>query len=295
MRFENTMTRQFIAGAVFDENTGAEAILASAQSVLAEALGNLRRCVVVGLTEEMDDSINLFANELGFLAPQKLARYNKTESRSDVASLTPTFLSALEHWLAPDFALYEEAQAIFKLHRATLQAKLFGDQTERTSEQIRLEQRRRHLKRYMDEASLKPDQYEYIWTAADMFLGENLHAREQSGDDLLRWTGPGDTTRMYLPFQRKGIWSLLIKLHAATDIKRLDACKVMVDGHPLEYHVQHHRSGQVWLSAEHAFMDAADEEGSIPELAIVSPVSRGEGEFRQLGVPLLSVYVKRRN
>jgi hypothetical protein len=154
MRFENTMTRQFIAGAVFDENTGAEAILASAQSVLAEALGNLRRCVVVGLTEEMDDSINLFANELGFLAPQKLARYNKTESRSDVASLTPTFLSALEHWLAPDFALYEEAQAIFKLHRATLQAKLFGDQTERTSEQIRLEQRRRHLKRYMDEASL---------------------------------------------------------------------------------------------------------------------------------------------
>ncbi|BEP95507.1 hypothetical protein GmRootA79_38910 [Acidovorax sp. A79] len=290
IRFQNTMVRHFIADTSDDEHTGAEAVSVRAKAALAEACKNLRQCVAVGLTEEMEDSVNLMAHELGFLPPEATGRFNATESRADISSVDPAFLAQLEEWFAPDFALYAEAQAIFKENRAALHAEILGNLPTPSTSQVRMELRQRYMKKLRAEADIQRESKEYRWTAMDVFHGENLHAREQDHEYILRWTAPGVATKFYLPIQRSGVWKLELELHPAMDSEKIDKCKLTMDGTLLPSLTHQKTEGRrITLATRVVFDKGLRDAGDVPELAIEVPVSRGRNEFREIGIPLLGI------
>lgn len=289
IRFRDTMVRYFSADSADDERIGAEAVSQRARAVLAEARSNLRTCAAIGLTEEMEDSINLMAHELGFLPPEHVGRFNPTESRADVSSVAPDFLKKLEEWFAPDFALYAEAQALFKEHRAALHAELFSNSITPATSQVRAELRQRYLKRLNAELEQQQERKEYHWTAADVFHGENLHAREQHQGYVLRWTAPGEAARFYLPIQRSGAWNLEIELHPAADMEKVRECRLAIDRVFLSDLVQKKTENGFSLAAKIVFGENLSAGNGMPELMIEVPVSRSKDDFRWLGIPLLGI------
>lgn len=290
VRFQNTMVRHFIVDTSDDERTGAEAVSVHAKAALAEACKNLRGCVAVGLTEEMEDSVNLMAHELGFLPPEATGRFNATESRADISSVDPAFLAQLEEWFAPDFALYAEAQTIFKEHRAALHAEILGDLPMPSTSQVRMELRQRYMKKLRAEAEIQRERKEYRWTAMDAFHGENLHAREQDHEDILRWTAPGVAAKFHLPIRRLGGWKLELELHPAMDPEKIKKCKLTMDGTLLPSLIHQKTEGRrITLATKVVFDNRLRDAGDVPELAIEVPVSRGRSEFREIGIPLLGI------
>lgn len=292
VRFRDTMTSQFIDSDDLDEGTGVEVTCATANAASSMALANLRRCVVVGIAECIDESVNLLANEMGFLPPERIARYNHTEERMAVSSLDPAFLAQLEHWFAADFALYSEARNLFEAQLNAMHLHLLGSASGSAAD-LRASLRRRHLERLALAATTDAGRKGYLWQAADVFHGENLHAREQDGSLLLRWTGPEAVTHVRLPIERVGSWDLEIRLHAAACRERLAVARLRVDGRPLVHVVTSLPNGQFAMAGRIDFDSDVNPLHDVPELTIDVPVARGNGEFRALGLPLLSIRVER--
>jgi len=289
VRFGETMTSQFIHSDALDEDTGAEASGAAANAVLSTALANLRRCAVVGIAERIDESVNLLADEMGFLPPERIARYNPTAEQPAASELDPAFMQQLEHWFAADFALYAEACRLFEVQCTALQQRLLGVPGGRTATEVRSVLRQRHLERLTVAARTEANRKRYLWRAADVFHGENLHGREQDGGQVLRWTGPETLTRMHLPIERRGSWDVEIRLHAAADPARLAATRLRVDGRALEHLVTSLPTGQFTIASRIDFDGEAEQAGSVPELTIEAPALPGAGELRVLGLPLMSI------
>ena len=284
VRFDQTMISHFVTDITCGCEVGGEAIRQVSGVFQETAISHLRSCSVVGLTERMDDTINLLAMEMGFFPPLTLPRNNPTDARPRLDSLEPGLLREIEHWFAADFTLYDEARSLFEWQRDKLYDALLAssDGQCRTAE-VRNILRERYLDKLRQESTRHT--LNYKWTADDIFHGDNLHQREHDGTQCLRWTGESDTTPFYLALASNLTWDLLIRLHPATPAGHVYAARLELRGREVPLRVEE-GPGNYRLHAHLEPDDALEPSDSILELRLIAPTVRGEGEFRQLGLAL---------
>jgi hypothetical protein len=131
-----------------------------------------------------------------------------------------------------------------------------------------------------------------IWRPDDAFRGQNLHGREEHAGERLRWTGPGEITPFELYLGPPKAWALTLQLHRATPIVNVRAARLKVNGVSV---VLEHATATDGSPLIHSGLDktiAGLSRDGIASFELETPVVRGEGEFRMLGVALKSVTLR---
>jgi glycosyltransferase involved in cell wall biosynthesis len=85
--------------------------------LLERAKKRLAECAFVGLTERMDDSMQLMCHTFGWPQPAGIPRYNVSRARIPAHELTEDAVAAIRQVTALDHAIYAEAQRIFEERR----------------------------------------------------------------------------------------------------------------------------------------------------------------------------------
>lgn len=266
-----------------------ETLRAGALGMLPQAVANLRSCRIVGLSERLEEAVNVFAWDLGFLPPLLLPRNNVTVSRPAARDLSASVRARIEYLLAADFALYEEAVVLFETAFARMREALpaeLGAAPDTAS--VRIWLRQRYLRRMAGLASRNPDPERIDWRPDDVFHGENLHEREQHGGQGLRWTGPNETTRFLLYLGQPRGWEIRARLHPATPHTHAEAASLRVNGCELPFLISHDGSAYVLASRIPREASMLSECG-VATFELNAPTTRGAGEFRMLGLALMQL------
>jgi len=292
-RFQNLMTSHLTLDIDRLQNTrGDKAVRDLAMAKLDEALANLGLCQIVGLTEHLEDTINLFAWQLGFLPPLLTPRNNPTKDRLAVNQLSVETRSRLESLLEADIRLYQRAREMFQdamnAMRQSMRVEL-GEDPETMD--IRALLRQQFVRRLGDEGDLAPPPDNLAWWPDDVFLGENLHERERHGTISLRWTGPNKSTHFLMYMGPSRTWELQISLHPATPRHHVEQAKLRVNEVEVPLSLGQAPGGYV-LSGVLAQNVAALSIHGVAQFELITPVARGESEFRMLGVAVEGMSLK---
>ncbi len=302
LRLEDCLGGHFLAGGLLAPGRGLKAVsaeLIAAQSQLTEAL---LRCEVVGVYERLADTTNLLCAATGALPPLEPPRLNPTferQQRPAAEDLGP----AGERLLAIERRLHRLATQVFERQLGDLYEGLAQPGTAAlSSADAACLLRRRWFDR---EASLAPaanSSKPIAWLPGDPFPGDNLHAYEEHHGGALRWTGPGETTRVHVLIDTSRRWHLRVGLHPATPREHSEKARLMINGRPVELirSATRDQPGPP-LAADsmvlHSTIEPADapaESAPFSTLEIHSPVRRGSAEFRQLGLGLTGVLLEPR-
>ena len=280
------MTGHFVAASHGRDRKRRGGDLRSASlSLLPEARAHLASCRVVGLSEHLEDSINLLAWQLGFLPPVIIPRNNPTLRRARTEELTEDARARLAHMLEADISLYREGQELFRAAMEDMRKELsaaLGPDPETMA--VRSFLRERYVERMGETGARDPDPTTIEWRPDDVFHGENLHEREQHEGRGLRWTGPNETTRFLVYLGRSRSWAIQIRLHPATPPPHAAAARLRVNG--LDVPVQTDASA---LSAQIPGEATGLSAKGVASFELTAPVTRGASEFRMLGLALLGI------
>lgn len=273
-----------------DNGTGAGRLYVQSASreALAEALTNLEQCAVVGLFENLEDSVNLLAWHLGFLPPDLLPRNNQTSKRPAVEEITAELRARIEDTLAADLALYAHARTLFAQGMHELRSALppgLGDSPDTAS--IRRWLRQERFDSVSRESTSSADCIE--WTPDDLFLGDNLQARELIQGHCLRWTGPSETTPFHFFLGEAQDREMTLTLHPATPGNHVTAARLVVNDLPVQLEQRSSPAGSPCLVARLPREVMAQSQSGIATFKLTNPVITGAGEFRKLGLALQGI------
>jgi hypothetical protein len=272
---------------------GYEIARASAHDLLARAIGNLEKCAAVGLAEAIDDTTQLFAWQTGILPPLRTAKYNPTRDRISPDEIPRPLRARIELLLEADLELYEKGRELFRTALAQMHAVVAAElgrpvDTITVRDHLRAQSRRRHAETMS--GALPGDSV--TWTPDDTFRGENLHSREEHNAERLRWTGPGKVTRFELYLGPARTWKLVVQLHRATPPAHVQAAELSVNGVPLTLERATDADGGFLIESRLGRPVAALAADGIATFELRTPVIRGDGEFRVLGVAIKSLTLR---
>ena len=268
---------------------GCEVARATINNLRERAFANLGRCAGVGVAEAMEESVNLFASLTDALPPRNTGRYNVTMNRPRRDDISHALRAKMEHLLESDRALYERARA---MHRAA-SLRLVDECSRAAGKNLDTDGVREYLRessrmRHAASMALCPPPAMVAWSPDDIFRGENLQSREEHGGERLRWTGPSEMTRFELYLGPDRDWVLTLRLHRATPPGHVQAARLSVNGVPLTLERATDEGGFLITSGLERSVAALSGDG-VATLELHSPVVRGQGEFRMLGVAMKAV------
>jgi hypothetical protein len=268
---------------------GGEEARASSLSVLPEARRHLSTCRVVGMSERLDDSINLLAWHLGFLPPVVIPRNNPTLARARRDEIPEAARARVAYLLEADLLLYQEGQRMFEAAMDDMLAALAPDlgQSPETMA-VRSWLRERYVDRLGEVGAQHPDPSRIEWLPDDVFLGEGLHDREQHDGLGLRWTGPGNTVRFVVYLGRPRAWRIRFRLHAATPAPHVTAATLRINGVDVPVRAETEPGGYT-LSTRLPDQVCGLSRNGVASFELTTPVCRGQSEFRMLGLALLGM------
>ncbi len=286
----------FLPGILDERARGARELADLIRPRLAEAIDNLRRCVV-GLQESLEASLNLFSDSWPCLLPPIAPRVNVTIDRSHVPARREDLDPSVQELLEMESGFYQEAVSLFQAQYAGMKKRI----QEATGREFRSDQELREYLRENYLASISIDDYfvhrsdragnsSFVWNADDRYLGSNLHDREQHGGQWLRWTGPDQTTEFYLPMPAEADYRLTFHLHLATPPAHGIGSSLQVEGQPVPLVVE-------WSPKAfrmEAIVNASqflDRKGKLARITLGHPVIREANAFRQVGLALVSIEV----
>jgi hypothetical protein len=273
---------------------GYEVARATANNLRAQALANLGQCAGVGVAEAMDESINIFASLIDALPPRTTSRYNVTVNRRRHSDISHALRAKMEHLLESDRALYERARDMLRAASMRLVdecSRAAGKSLD--SDDVREYLRESSRRRLAASMARCPPPAIVTWSPDDIFRGENLHSREEHGGERLRWTGPGEMTRFELYLGPERDWVLTMRLHRATPPGHVQAARLSVNGVPLILESATDEGGFLIKSGLERSVAALSGDG-VATFELHSPVVRGQGEFRMLGVAMKAVTLRAR-
>ncbi|MES2931928.1 MAG: hypothetical protein V4805_00350 [Pseudomonadota bacterium] len=288
INFSHTAISHFTS-AMWQKSKSCESDSIRIQSLKAfpEAAANLLTCQIVGLTEKLEETINLFAWELGFLPPLLTAHNNNNLNRIAAKDISARLHAKISHLFEADIALYQQCITQFELAHARMVKALpheLGLQPETTV--IRAWLRQCYIERMANKAAASVARTQFEWHPDDVFHGENLHERELDNGNILRWTGPNQTTRFYIPLGLPRKWIFRIRLHPATPDTHISATTLQINGCSIPVDLDM-TSGDYVLVASIPHETVAIAENNVSMVELTAPVVRGAGEFRLLGLGLL--------
>lgn len=279
----------FVPGLLAREERGARQISPVARGRLSEAMSNLGRCAAVGLQERMEDTVDLLCWKQDSLPPEQVPRINETEAleRTLAADVAPV-LRELLPW---EFEVYEKASGLFAEQFGEMQRALEAE----AGCQITSGERRRYLRQRFFErktaqlcGALAAD---FSWGPGDVFVGCNLHAREEHAGKQLRWTGPSERTVFYTAVAVRHKLELRLAMHPATPRDNAESVRVFVNGAEAATELSEIGGGYV-LHARCLAPGPRETFGAFSEVAIISRTVREQGGFRSLGVALCGIEIR---
>lgn len=289
LEFRDMMTCHFVPANDGHDRKGGEDIRSWSLSFLPEARSHLSKCLVIGLSDRLEDSINLFAWQLGFLPPLLMPRNNPTLIRTRVEEIPDEVRARIAHVLEADISLYQKGQGLFRAAMENMLKDLPAELGKNPGTMaVRSWLRQRYIQRMAEGGAQRPDPTGIEWLPDDIFQGENLHDREQHDGMGLRWTGPNETTRFLMYLGRPRSWKISIQFHAATPPAHAKAARLRLNGREVPVHTEHGKIGYT-LSAHLPNEVTGLSENGVASFELITPVSRGESEFRILGVALLGM------
>ena len=287
LRLRDTLTGHLCVGTLDAPERGLAAVSRSVERLEAEAVAALQRCDTVGVFERMEDSVDLLCAATGALPPLRAPRLNPTQSPT-----TSTFdVHAARRLLQVETRLHRMATATCDRQLAELQASL-------GTADVRAALRRRWFDRAAEQLRGEDVARGFGWLPGDPFAGENLHPLEEHRGCSLRWTGPGERTLVYVPIDTGRRWRLRLALHRASPADHVAAASIRVNG--VDVDVERAAAGALGpindggTVLQSTFDAPAPDPSSAPFslLELRSPVRRGEGEFRCLGLALSAILLE---
>lgn len=288
IKITDLMVSYFVPGARNRPGSGYEITRVATVKTLPIALENLESCLAIGLTEDMDDVLNLLAWHTGILPCRNLPRNNPTELKVTKEELPERLISKMEKLLECDYILYAKARELF--HKQLDQ--LYSDVYQATGRKMDSAELRSYLidaylQRYrhfmQDQQSIQA----LSWAIEDRFHGENLHEREQHFGEGLRWTGPHPTTFFYFYLGKPSAWLFKLKLHRATPGHHLQTMTCQVNATYLELEQSILEDGHYLVTAMISKSISALSKNQIATFEITTELVRGESEFRMLGMAIM--------
>lgn len=285
------MLGHFVPGGDQIAALGVEAVNEALRPHLSAAIENLHSCEIVGLQEQMDDTMNLMCAATGSLPPPHVPRVNTTLHRTCRTEIDGRTLHLLDTQLRDERELYFAGQRLFHQQLLLLREELTKEQgQELDTSGIRHLLRRRYFARRSREIVERGFDREIHWSPADPFEGHNLHDREQHGGQKLRWTGPGRETHFYLPMEPDRPGEIELWLHPATPAAHAEGSRLFVNSREVPLRCEATDAGYALMGSFVPGQPPA-ECGLLSEFKLVSPTVRGANEFRELGVALQAIHV----
>jgi len=265
-----------------------DALIHSLDCIADEALTNLRLCTVAGLTERMDDTINLICWKLGILPPNTTPRLNPTTRPSQHDTLSPSVQRKLTDLCRVDTLLYEESQKLFHLQFSEMVETLstISGQSLDTGA-LRAFLRAQFLSHLAEQSSVD----NIHWHPCDVFHGDGLHDRECHEGRFLRWTGAASAEFLFGRPKGASRWSCRIHLHPSAPYKHILEASIAVNGRTLSTSRRLGRQGSCLL-AEISEQDVSATSDGILRVQLRSPLTGVPGETRRLGLALSQIQIE---
>lgn len=210
-------------------------------SLISRAISVLRKCFLIGLVEQQEDSVNLLCHHLGLYPPEVTAALNRTQSRTRLSDYSAEVREQAEARVRADRVLYEWAQPLFLKQLQEMEQALqpeitarFGAGEPPTTEQVRTILRERFFRK--QEAVALRDEIDY--TFDQPLIGEGWYERQTLGPDspfgCARWIS-GDTCRatLYLPIQQQRACQIRFGISEIFAPKAVAGLRLVVNGVPV--------------------------------------------------------------
>ncbi len=212
------------------------------QDMLEKAKGNLREFAFVGLTERMQQSLNLLSYSFGWL-PRESITLNDTPHRVNRSDLPPDIVELIAEMNRLDLELYRYASQVFEERYALMCGNLkkkFSDDagtSSATATNDEASKIRVWLNRHYEEcfAKSQPIRHSVFHSTLDFGpVGVGWYQWEGQLGMGHRWTGPGPVSSLDLPLARSRPLRITLQIAriAAKDI--LHRVRLRVNGHELE-------------------------------------------------------------
>ena len=298
LRLEDCLNGFFVPGGLTSPGRGVAEVSSAVANIEPRARAALSGCEAVGLFERLEDTLNLLCATGGALPPLELPHLNPTlggdsSSRSDA-------LQGLEGelLLASERRLHTHAEQVFERQLSELHAELTpAGEPELDGSEARALLRRRWFDRHGAGAPSEDRSRPFAWLPGDAFPGENLHDYEEQHGGALRWTGPGERTRLHVLIDTSRRWLLQIGLHPATPDDHVDLTRLSLNGRDVDLRQPRDqtRLGPPWGEGSILLEGTVEPPPAPPEcrpfssLELRAPIRRGRGEFRMLGLGLTGI------
>jgi hypothetical protein len=300
LRLQDCLTGFFVPGGLTSPERGVAAVASALADAEPRAREALSCCEAVGLFERFEDTLNLLCAASGALPPLEAPHLNPTLG-SDRSPRSDDLAGPRgEQLLAAERRLYMHAGQVFERQLRELYAELASaGEAELDGSEARKRLRRRWFDRHAAGTPSGERSEPFAWLPGDAFPGENLHDYEEQRGGALRWTGPDESTRLYVLIDTSRRWLLQIGLHPATPEDHVDLTRLTLNGRAIELRRARDGSGlrPPWRGVD-VLLEGAIEPPRAPAestpfscLELRAPVRRGRGEFRMLGLGLTGIAV----
>lgn len=265
---------------------GTAAVAAVLEDHLPAALDNLRRCTVVGIQDEPQATLNLISHATGCLLPPAEQRVNASRRQHRLENISPKAASLLVGATAAEEILYQEGRRLFRDQSDRLLAELGLVSGTDGNDVAAL------LTSKTVAGFSRTDPADGIkWQPKQSYPGGNLHSREFHDNMALRWTGPATHTEFYFNLSPHESWKITIRLHPATPSAHAQAAALTVDGHAVALELESWPDGQPHTLTGR--IPPSDHPAALRKFCLTSPVSKGNQEWRLLGLCLKGMNFER--
>ncbi|MES2469206.1 MAG: hypothetical protein V4675_18000 [Verrucomicrobiota bacterium] len=265
---------------------GTAAVAAVLENHLPAALENLRCCSVVGIQEEPQATLNLISHATGCLLPPAAQKVNASRRQHRLENISPEAASLLAGVTGAEEILFREGRRLFQQQAGRLLEELGLEPGTDGNDVAAL------LTAKTVAGFSRADPAQGIkWQPKQSYPGGNLHSREFHDNMALRWTGPATHTEFFFNLSPQESWKITIRLHPATPSTHAQAAALTVDGHAVALELESWPDGQ-----PHTLTGRFPPSGhpaALRKFCLTSPVSKGNGEWRMLGLCLKGINFER--
>lgn len=288
LTLEDTIVGNFLTSVNDTTDVGAKSVNKQTLALLSQAQNNLKKCLAVGLLENIEESLNILAWRMNILVPKFIPRNNPTLQRSAAHEISDQLRTDIESVLAADMILYKEASERFARDVLIMHAEFNAYDSKDIRHNLRL--------RYIEQMALAgkalSNHLIINWKPDNIFYGDNLHPRELYQDGCLRWTGPNRTTNFYFYLGEPRDMRIAIRLYAVTPYDNVLSPILKLNNLDVPVTVLKNAEGDYEILANLSKETLSASKNGVAEFMLTTEIVRGEGEFRQLGVALKNILIQ---
>jgi hypothetical protein len=296
LRLEDTITANFLPISADSSCVGSISVQQQTLMYLNDAQNNLKKCLVVGLVEHIEESLNILAWQMNLLAPSVMPRNNSTLHRSQKYEISEDLRHHIESVLSADVMLYNQASERFALSMREMRDQLSSAVTDVFDyTEVRDSLRLRYIEQMALSGKELTDHAVIEWTPDNVFYGDNLQPRELYQDGCLRWTGPNQTINFYFYLGEPRDMQMCIRLYAVTPDTNALSTQLKLNGAEVTLSISRLVDGAFEMIANLNKETLGLSYKGVAAFMLTSATVRGEGEFRQLGLALKGISIQESN